>query len=40
MSTRIVNAIKNTTYYNCQNITSVDLQNIPWVNNSMYNSFR
>ena len=39
MSTYTVNAINNTTYQNCQNITSVDLQNIPWTNNSMCNAF-
>lgn len=31
--------IANTTYQNCQNIISVDLHNIPWVNNSMSNAF-
>lgn len=34
-----VNAIRNTTYYNNQNIRSVNLNNKPWVNNSMDRAF-
>ena len=31
--------IQNNCYYNDKNITSINLKNTPWINNSMYNAF-
>ena len=35
-----VNAITNTTYTNCNTINSINLRNVPWVNNSIVSAFR